>query len=246
METIYIVLLVSVLGPIIGSWIGVLRKPSIRYINGMLAFAAGVMLSISFLELIPESIRYGSIRYCILWIWIWSFVMFLLDISIPHIHPELMKQEQGKKLEKTAIYLIIWIFLHNLPEWMAIATGTVANHGTTAITIALAIAIHNIPEWICTSAPYFHFSKKRWKSFRLSSLTALPILVWFLLWKFIFGNVWPEIMSIIVAWTAGVMIYISGDELIPTSCNKWSSTRSHSTIFSLIFGIIFVILLGAL
>ena len=58
METIYIVLIVSVLGPIIGSLIGVIRKPSIRYINWMLAFAAWVMLSISFLELYSTADRF--------------------------------------------------------------------------------------------------------------------------------------------------------------------------------------------
>lgn len=52
-DPIAFVVIISFLGPIIGSIIGVLKKPSFDYICNMLCFAAGVMLSISFLELIP-------------------------------------------------------------------------------------------------------------------------------------------------------------------------------------------------
>ena len=62
MEQIYIILIISVMGPILGSLIGVIRKPSNIFMLNMLAFSAGVMLSISFLELIPESIELSGIK----------------------------------------------------------------------------------------------------------------------------------------------------------------------------------------
>src|SRR6056297_853677 len=105
----------------------------------MLAFAGGVMLAISFLELIPRSIEYSSIFMAILGIILGSGLMFAVDRIIPHIHPELCKQEQGKSLKKTAIYLIIGIFLHNFPEGMAIAIGAVSEP-KVGFVIALAIA----------------------------------------------------------------------------------------------------------
>jgi len=235
---IYIVLLLSVLGPIIGSVIGVIRRPSEIFMYCMLSFAAGIMLAISFLELIPESISLSNAILCTVGIACGTIVMYLLDRLVPHIHPGLCRQEQGCNLEKTAVYLMIGIFMHNLPEGMAIAAGSDSG---SMFLIAIAIAIHNIPEGICTSAPYFRCTGKRLKSFLLSSATAIPILAGFLIARFIFGNVPGHIMGIIVAATAGVMIYISADELIPTS---YLNGKSHMTIFSLMAGIMLVVILG--
>lgn len=239
MNTIATIVGISVLGPIIGSFIGVLKKPSEIFMYNMLSFAAGIMLTISFLELIPESIEFSSIYICIAGIVIGSLIMYSIDRLIPHIHPELIEQEQGKNIKKTAVYLIIGIFLHNFPEGMAIAIGTVSE-SKISIVIALAIAIHNIPEGICTSAPYYHCTQNRLKSFLISSMTALPILVGFIFAHYLFKNISHTLIGFIIGATAGLMIYICADELIPTSaCN----TENHSTIFSLIVGIIFVILL---
>ena len=76
----------------------------------MLAFAGGVMLSISFLQLIPESLRLSSVFVCVAGVTTGVIVMFALDKLIPHIHPELCTPEQGTNLQLTAIYLILGIF----------------------------------------------------------------------------------------------------------------------------------------
>ncbi|MFC1801532.1 ZIP family metal transporter [Nanoarchaeota archaeon] len=243
METIYLILIIAVAGPIIGSLIGVLRKPSEHFILNMLAFAAGVMLAISFLELIPESIELSSIWLCVLGVSLGALLMYGLDKMLPHVHPEFCGTKKCSHLRRSATYLIVGIFLHNLPEGMAMAAGEVVNFKLTLV-IALAIAIHNIPEGICTSAPYFFCTKKRWKSFLISSSTAIPLLIGFLVARFVFQTIPLEVVGVIIGVTAGLMIYISGDELIPTSCNKHQKTWSHSTIFSLIVGVLFVILLG--
>lgn len=245
MEPIYVILIISVFGPVIGSLIGIIKKPSNKFLFNMLAFAAGVMLAISFIDLIPESIKLSSIWLASIGILIGAAIMYILDKLIPHIHPELCKQEQGRNLERTSVYLILGIFLHNFPEGMAIGIGAVSGI-KISLTIALAIAIHNIPEGIATSAPYYYITKKRLKSFLVSSSTAIPLIIGFLFANFLFKNIPPNIVGIIIAATAGLMIYISGDELIPTSCNKASGEWSHSTIFSLIAGVIFVLLLGAI
>jgi zinc transporter, ZIP family len=206
----------------------------------MLVFAGGVMLAISFLELIPESIALSSIWIATAGIIVGALFMFGVDKIIPHLHPELCQQEQGKKLKKTAIYLIFGIFLHNFPEGMAIAIGAVSDY-KISIVIALAIAIHNIPEGICTSAPYLHVTKKRLKSFLVSSSTAIPILLGFLIANQLYSYISNSMVGFIVGATAGLMIYITADEIIPSSCCK---NTDHKTIFSLILGILFVILLG--
>ncbi|HOI19047.1 MAG TPA: ZIP family metal transporter [Candidatus Woesearchaeota archaeon] len=234
------IVVISVLGPVIGSFIGVLKKPSDRFMYNMLSFAGGVMLAISFLELIPHSIEMSSIIVCLLGIISGAILMFGIDRLMPHIHPSFCTQEQGHNLKKTALYLIIGIFIHNIPEGMAIAIGAVTETKMSFV-IALAIAIHNIPEGICTSAPYYRCTKNRLKSFLVSSSTAIPILIGFFVTSWFYNYISKGFVGFIVAVTAGLMIYITSDEIIPTSCSKLSN---HTTIFSLVAGILFVIGLG--
>jgi len=239
MDPVVFIFLIMVLGPVIGSFIGVIKRPSFGYVCNMLCFAAGVMLTISFVELIPESIELSSVLICVSGIVLGSLVMYGLDRLIPHLHPSLCSQEQGCNLERTAVYLILGMFLHNFPEGMAIAIGSVTEMKVSFV-IALAIAIHNIPEGICTSAPYFHTTGARLKSFLVSSSTAVPIVVGYVLAQYLFQNIPPQVIGFIVGATAGLMVYITVDELIPNGC----AGSNHQTIFSLILGIIFVIVLG--
>jgi zinc transporter, ZIP family len=241
-STLLIIVAISVLAPVLGSLIGIIRKPSEIFMYNMLAFAGGVMLSISFLQLIPESIKLSSILIATCGVLVGSLFMFGVDKIIPHIHPELCTQEQGQNLKRTSTYLILGIFLHNLPEGMAMAIGVVSDM-KISIVIALAIAIHNIPEGITTSAPYYYCTKKRLKSFLISSSTAIPLLIGFLLAYWLYNFIPIQLVGFLIGATAGLMIYITSDEIIPASCSKLSS---HTTIFSLILGILLVILLGLL
>ncbi len=239
MDPVVFILIISVLGPVIGSAIGVAKKPSAGFLYNMLCFAAGVMLAISFLELIPQGIRLGSVGICIAGLVLGSLVMYALDILIPHIHPEFCAQEQGRNLQRTSIYLIMGIFLHNFPEGMAIAVGS-ATEIRVSFIIALAIAVHNIPEGICTSAPYFHTTGARLRSFLISSSTAVPLLLGFIIAQYLYKSISSQMIGFISGATAGLMIYISSDELIPNACLG----TDHKTIFSLIAGVAFVIFLG--
>jgi ZIP family zinc transporter len=239
MDPVFFLFLIMVLGPVIGSAIGVLKRPSFGYICNMLCFAAGVMLTISFVELIPDSIEMASVAICVSGLVFGSLVMYALDRIIPHIHPQLCSQEQGCNLERTSVYLILGIFLHNFPEGMAVAIGSVTEM-KVSFAIALAIAVHNIPEGICTSAPYYHTTGARLKSFFVSSSTAVPLIIGYVVARYLFQNIPPNLVGFIVGATAGLMIYITADELIPNAC----AGTNHQTIFSLIAGIVFVILLG--
>jgi ZIP family zinc transporter len=170
-----------------------------------------------------------------------ALITYAMDRIIPHIHPRLCSQEHGCNLERTSVYLILGMFLHNFPEGMAIAIGTVTDI-RVSLVIALAIAVHGIPEGVCTSAPYYHVTGARGKAFLLSSTTAAPILAGFFFARYVFGNLPPKLLGFIIAATAGLMIYITVDELIPSGC----AGTSHRTIFSLMAGIVFVIFLGAI
>jgi ZIP family zinc transporter len=242
MNAIWIIIAISILGPIIGSIIGIIKKPSTTFMYNLLSFTAGVMLTLAFVNLIPQSIQLSSFIICIVGILLGAVVMYIVDKSIAHIHPELVCQEQGKNIKRTAIYLIIGIFLHHFPEGIAIALGGAVS-ASGSLTIAIALAVHDIAEGICTSAPYYYCNNDKWHSFLVSSSTVIPTLLGFFLGYFLLANISLVVAGLIMGMTAGIMIYISSDELIPASSFKLSN---HSTIFSLIFGILLVLLLNGI
>ncbi|MFP4117803.1 MAG: ZIP family metal transporter [Candidatus Woesearchaeota archaeon] len=251
MDPLILIVMISAIGPIAGSFIGVMLKTNDRFIYNLLSFAAGMMLTISFLDLIPEAIEMSSLVMTVLGILSGAVIMYLLDRFLPHFHPDPLHSDEmccvsGNKnvkehsLDRTSRYLIAGIFFHNLPEGMAIAA---MQDPSTSIAVALAIAVHNIPEGICTSAPYFHVTKNRLKAFLLSASTAIPVLLGFFVARILFTTVPMWLIGFTAATAAGLMIYISVDELIPSSCKRIST---YSTVFSLIFGIVAVILLETL
>ncbi len=235
-ETMLVAL--SALGPIIGSGIGVWKKPTTAAIHNMLYFAAGIMLAISFLDLIPESIQLGSSLTAVAGLALGATSMYALDRVFPHIHECAGCVEDECHMGRTANFLILAIFLHNFPEGMAIAIGTATDVGDSVV-IALAIAIHNIPEGICTSAPHYYTYGTRLKSFILSSMSALPIVAGYMVARYLFVQISLQAMSLLVGATAGLMIYISADELMPAARNN----SGKQTLFFFIFGIIAIMLL---
>ena len=228
----------STVGPVIGSAIGVWKRPSAEYTHSIFYFAAGIMLAISFLDLIPESIALGSPLTCVIGLSIGGMGLWSLDRSFPHVHSCPACVENQCPLGHTANFLILAIALHNFPEGMAIAVGTATDIGDSFV-IATAIALHNIPEGICTSAPHYHAFGNRWRSFAMSSMSALPIVAGFLAARFLFGVISMSTMSLLVGATAGLMIYISANELMPTA----QEGSGRQTIFFFMAGIVSVILL---
>lgn len=235
----YIILLLMILGPILGSLLGVIKRPSEKFLGMMLAFSAGVMLTIAYLDLIPESIELTSLIVAIIGVVVGVLFMFILDKILPHIHPTRHKHEKRCSFEVVSIAIGVGLFLHNFPEGLTVAVGTITTFKAT-LAIALAIAVHHIPEGICTSAPYYYCSKNRLKAFLFSASTVIPTLIGFFAGYYLFKEISPLIIGIIVAATAGIMIYISCDELIPFSITKKDVGVNHAAIFSLILGVLFV------
>jgi zinc transporter, ZIP family len=243
MINVWIIVIISLLGPIIGSVIGVLKKPSDIFMFNMLAFAAGIMLTISFFNLIPQSISYSSGLVCVIGIMFGALLMFLIDKIIPHLHLDAYADsDNAVNMKKTSVYLSIGLFMHNFPEGMVIAIGAISNT-QVGIAIALAMAIQKIPEGICTSAPHYYCTKNRLKSFLFSCITIIPLIAGFIFAYYIYTSVPTFIVGIVIGIAAGMMIYISTDELIPTSCHRMTN---HSTILSLIAGVLFVVLLNTI
>ena len=213
-----IILGISMAGPILGSLAGVSFRPRESLMLAMLSFAGGTMLSISFLQLIPESIAMCGVLPCGVGILIGLLLMLFLGELIPHASPAgLGLSGDPSRLEGISLLMIAAIFLHNFPEGIAMASGDSMPTPGKALLIAIAIATHDIPEGICTSAPYYYATGKRLKSFLLSASTAIPVLLGFFLGKYFFQGMSQFTMGIIVGSIAGLMIYVSCEELIPTS-----------------------------
>jgi ZIP family zinc transporter len=246
MSEIIIFLVLSVIGPLIGAILGIIRYPSKRFIVNMLAFAAGVMLSVSFINLIPQSIKFSSNIITVIGIITGATLMFLIDRFVPHLHPEKeypnIKDKNMCDMTRSSRYITIGLFIHNIPEGMVIALGTISSV-TSGTVIALAIALQKIPEGICTAAPTFYCTGNRFKAFLISCASIIPLILGFILAYFLYQHVSDTIIGLIIGVTAGFMIYISADELIPASSKRISN---HTTIASLIVGVIFVILMNSI
>jgi ZIP family zinc transporter len=145
------------------------------------------------------------------------------------------------KLMRMGLFTALAIGIHNFPE--GLATFLAALHDPhLGIAIAVAVALHNIPEGISVSVPIFYATGNRTKAFTYSFLSGLaePVgagLAYLGMLLFLdTGNgavIPPEIMGVMFGGVAGIMVYISLDELLPTSR---AYGKGHDSLFGLIGG----------
>lgn len=241
------------------------KRTSPKFLALSLGFSAGVMLYVSFIEIIPQARdslieisgeRSGS------WQTVLAFfagitIIGLIDFFVPdYENPhELGKEKGGKfqgtpgersvtfqstqgqnaKLMRMGLFTAAALAIHNFPEGFATFLAGMHSAGL-ALPIAIAIAIHNIPEGVAVSVPIYFATGSRKKAFWLSFASGLSeplgaLIGWFLLSSFMgaggFG--WA------FAAVAGVMVYISLDELLPTA-EEYG--QHHHAILGLIAGMI--------
>ena len=143
----------------IGSLIALLsKKTDTRFLSASLGLSAGVMIYVSFMELMPESVKllsgiYSEQKasvYMLLAFFIGIGLIALIDFLVPEDeNPHEIHSSQGneKKLKRTGIMMALAIGIHNFPEGLATFTSALTNL-EIAIPIVFAIAIHNIPEGV--------------------------------------------------------------------------------------------------
>lgn len=221
----------------IGSLIALFAKrTNFGLLAASLGLSAGVMIYISFMELLGRaqvdlSATYGDrlgTTYAILAFLGGIAIIMALDFLIPeeenphevHMvedmkHPDAMPDTS--RLHRVGFLSALILALHNLPEGM-VTFLTALNEFSLAIPIAIAIAIHNIPEGISVAVPIYYATGDRSRAFWISFLSGLAEPVGALLGYFILRPfITPELISIINAGIAGVMVFISLDELLPAA-----------------------------
>ncbi|MBT8351666.1 MAG: zinc transporter ZupT [Deltaproteobacteria bacterium] len=220
----------------IGSLIGFMSKEfNPRFLTIALGFSAGVMIYVSMIEIFSKardslSVSYGDKMGYVLTVV--SFfagiaVIALIDKLIPsYENPHEMNveqkikdstDEQKKKLMRMGMFSALAIGIHNFPEGLATFMSGLTNP-TLGVSIAVAIAIHNIPEGLAVSAPIFYATKSRKKAFVWSFLSGLAEPIGALIGFFVLRSIFNEAtFGVIFASVAGIMVYISLDELLPTA-----------------------------
>ncbi len=139
------------------------------------------------------------------------------------------------KLMKMGVFTALAIGIHNFPEGIATFVSAL-NDPNLGLAIAVAVAIHNIPEGIAVSVPIFYATGNRKKAFKLSFLSGLAepvgaIVAYLLLMPFL-----NDVMfGMIFAGVAGIMVFISLDELLPAA-RKYD--EAHSSIYGVVLGMI--------
>ncbi len=215
-----------------GSCIAFFFKHSDRkFLSFILGLSAGVMIYISFVELLAESRaalidiyghRYGALTA------IGAFfsgiaIAFLIDKLVPsgeNPHEfrsveEMDSPKHNDRLLRSGVLFALAVGIHNFPEGMAVFISSLADPAT-GISIAAAIAIHNIPEGITVSVPIYHATNSRKKAFfwSLASGIAEPLgalAAWLIFAPFLSET----LLMVIFAAVAGIMVFISFDELLP-------------------------------
>ena len=222
-----------------------------KFLAGSLGFSAGVMIYVSLIEIFPKAkdsltLLYGDKQGY--WLTVLAFfggiaLIALIDWVVPsYKNPHELKNFDysdsddiihNKKLIRMGIFSAIAIAIHNFPEGLATFIAALQNP-SLGVSIAVAIAIHNIPEGIAVSVPIYFATKSRKKAFVHSFLSGLAEPVGAIVGYFLILRIFSEaIFGIIFASVAGIMVYISLDELLPTA---EEFGEHHVAIYGLIAG----------
>jgi len=228
------------------------RKTNTKLLSVSLGFSAGVMIYISFVELFAEAkdlliTELGeSSGYLTTVVAFFGGILLigLIDKLVPSIkNPhEIRRIEEmdnvppdikSNKLLRMGMLTALIIAIHNFPEGIA-TFATALNDLRLGIPITIAIAIHNIPEGIAVSIPIFYATGDRKKAFLYSFLSGLAeplgaIIGYLILFPFLNHTVY----GILYALVAGIMVFISLDELLPAAREYG---EHHLSIYGLIIG----------
>jgi len=237
----------------IGSCIAFLtNRTNRKFLSVSLGFSAGVMIYVSMIEIFFKAqtaliAQLGTVKGS--WGTVVSFFGGMLVIAIidklipseenPHEVKSLEAGGDGSprpsKLMRMGLFTAVAIGIHNFPEGLATFV-TALQEPSIAIPIVVAIAIHNIPEGIAVSVPIYQATGSKIKAFRYSFLSGLAepigaLIGWLLLMPFMNDVVF----GVIFAGVAGIMVFISFDELLPAAREYG---EHHLSLYGLIAGMI--------
>jgi ZIP family zinc transporter len=225
-----------------------------RFLSAALGFSAGVMIYVSFAEIMVKAKdsltevlgEVGGAWATALAFFAGILLILIIDRLIPaaenphepHLVEEMFdkdaeKKRTEKKLMRTGLLTALAIAIHNFPEGLATFSAALYDPAI-GLSIAIAIAIHNIPEGIAVAVPIHAATGSRSKAFWYSALSGIsePIgaLVGYTILRSFFS---PITFGILFAAVAGIMVFISLDELLPTAREY---DTGHVAIYGMVAG----------
>ena len=212
------------------------KNLSSKFLAGALGLSAGVMIFISLAEMFPEAqdmiaatgMNHGEALVLVAF-FVGMGLITLIDFLIPeyenpHEASGLSLEQSGneKALHRLGIMSALAIAVHNFPEGIATFIGAL-NDAEMGIGITFAISIHNIPEGIAVAIPIYYATKSKGKALLYATLSGFSEVIGALLCLAVTGIFGLELSGggatfpLVMAAVAGIMIYISLDELLPTA-----------------------------
>jgi len=222
-----------------------IKKAKFSYLSIAFGFSAGVMIFISFTELLSYGIESTNLLIATLGFFGGILLIYLIDVLIPHTYKEEIHGNRFLNIKRTAILLVLGMTIHNFPEGIAVMFSSISNV-KLGILVALAIAMHNIPEGIAVSIPIFYATKSKKKAFYYSFLSGIAEPIGAIL-SFVFLSPFLNefILGLILSAVAGIMVFISFDELLPYVYKQRDERDQHLSMLGLFLGM-FVISLTLL
>ena len=210
-----------------------------KVIASSLAFASGVMLSVSITDLIPESIHMLKNYFNGQIVILLSFIFMLIGIITSNLIDKYLPTINYQNLYRVGIISMLAIILHNIPEGIATFISTTKDT-SLGISLATSIALHNIPEGISISIPIYYSTKSKFKALFYTFISALSEPIGAILtYLFLLPLITDTLLGLLFSFIAGIMLQISLMELLKESLNY--NYKQQTKLFFLI-GIIFMLL----
>ncbi|HSP21947.1 MAG TPA: zinc transporter ZupT [Planococcus sp. (in: firmicutes)] len=227
-------------------------RTNTKFLSVSLGFSAGVMIYVSMIEIFVKAKdsltgAHGDTNgYWLTLVGFFGGMIFMavLDRILPQLgNPHEVRtvedmdegpsNDEYARLRKMGIFTALAIGIHNFPEGIATFMSAIQDPGL-GIAIAIAVAIHNIPEGIAVSVPIYYATGSRRKALKYSFLSGLAepvgaIVAWLILMPYLNDTMF----GIIFAGVAGLMVFISLDELLPAAKRY---DEAHLSIYGLIAG----------
>ncbi|MFW5688632.1 MAG: zinc transporter ZupT [Spirochaetota bacterium] len=218
----------------VGSMLAFLsRSFSPKLLAGALGFSAGVMIYVSLVEIFVKARDSLEVVFGASQGYLYTTIAFFAGIILiavidwivpdrenPHELGEVTEPPKGRSssaLMRMGLFSALAIAIHNFPEGLATFMGALSDPAL-GISITVAIAIHNIPEGIAVSMPIYYATGSRKKAFIYSALSGFAEPIGALVGYFVLERIFGESMfGFTFAAVAGIMVYISLDELLPTA-----------------------------
>lgn len=208
------------------------RELDRKFLDGMLGFAAGVMIAASYWSLLAPAIEMSGEMGVPEWLpavvgfLLGGAFLRLVDMALPHLHPGSAMAEGPKSGMRRTTLLVLAITLHNFPEGLAVgvafgaaASGFPSASLAAAIALAIGIGIQNLPEGTAVSLPLRREGLSRKKSFMLGQLSGMVEPVAGVLGA-MFVVVAKPLLPYALAFAAGAMIFVVVEEVIPESQSR--------------------------